>query len=180
MKNFTLVKRYCEGLVRALSDDKEFKKVFGELQELEKLLSSQKEINNALITPFLPPHKRQKIAGEIFQILKFSQKTKKFLNLLVENQRLPLLADILQMLPEKWNEERGIMSFEVISVIPLSDKEKARLKKEIEKLSSGPVYLKYSQDKSLIGGLALRKGNIIYDISLRESLNQLKEHLSKG
>ncbi len=180
MKNFTLVKRYCEGLVRALSDEKEFKKIFQELNELDQFLSSQERLKNALTTPFLPPYKRKKIAQNVFQVLEFSSKTRKFLDILVENKRLVLLGDILHLLPDKWNEERGIVSFEVTSAVPLTDKEKTKLKAEIERLSSGPVSLRFLQDKSLIGGLALRKGNIIYDMSLRESLNQLKERLSKG
>ncbi len=40
--------------------------------------------------------------------------------------------------------------------------------------------LKYRLDGSLIGGLALRKGNVEYDVSLKGGLERLREKIIEG
>jgi len=100
--------------------------------------------------------------------------------LLVENERLDLLPDIIEILPDLWNEIRGVQTFEVSSVIPLTDKQKKRLQEKMEHLENGPVALRYKSDPALIGGLSLRKGNIVYDVSLRGNLERLLEQITEG
>ena len=53
-------------------------------------------------------------------------------------------------------------------------------KKKLELLENKPVFLKYRSDPSLVGGLSIRKGNIVYDVSIRGNLGRLKENIIEG
>jgi len=50
----------------------------------------------------------------------------------------------------------------------------------LELLEKRPVSLKYRSDSTLVGGLSIRRGNIIYDVSIRGNLDRLKEIIIEG
>ena len=180
MKNLVLVKRYCHGLLGALHDEDEYGLLFSDLESFARLMKEQKELRAALTTPFLPASKKQKITHEILQRLSLQPKSVRFLQLLVENDRLGLLNDILELLPDLWNQARGVATFDVFSVVPLTPKQQRRLQDKLEDIEQGPVALKFRRDPSLIAGLSLRRGNMVYDVSLQGSLERLKEKIIEG
>jgi F-type H+-transporting ATPase subunit delta len=62
----------------------------------------------------------------------------------------------------------------------LSESQKERLKAKLERLEQKPVFLEFKTDLSLVGGLSIRRGNIIYDVSIRGNLERLKENIIEG
>ena len=180
MKTQTLIRRYTQGLVEALKDEKEFLTLSRELSDFAELLLSHKQLAEALAYPFFSNDKKIQIIKDILAKKKFSQKMSRFVLVLAENNRLELLPEILELLPSRWNEKKGIFTIEVFSAVPLKEVQKKELEKKLESLEKGPVFLKYSIDPELIGGLCLRKGNLVYDISLRGSLSKMKEEIIEG
>jgi F-type H+-transporting ATPase subunit delta len=180
MKSQVLVKRYCQGLLGALRTEEEYAAILADLRSLSTLMTEHKQLGNVLLTPFVPPSRKQKIAAEIMGRLSLQPKTQRFFSLLLEKERLELLPDIIALLPNLWNEAHGVATLEVFSVVPLTPTQKTALQEKLEKIEQRPVVLKYQQDPSLIGGLSLRKGNMVYDVSLEGSLERLKEHIIEG
>lgn len=180
MKNLVLVKRYCQGLLGSVRSAEEYASSLEELKSFAKLLEDQKELNLTLMTPFLPASRKIKVAEEILRRLELQPKIRRFLLLLVENERLELLPDILSLLPDLWNEAQGVVTFEVFSVVPLKPEQETKVQRELENLEQRPVALKFHKDPSLIGGISLRKGNVVYDVSLKGSLEQLREKIIEG
>jgi F-type H+-transporting ATPase subunit delta len=177
MKNRVLIKRYSQGLINAIDDEEEFTAIHKELRNFFDLLESRKELKNALQSPFLPLTKKKDLTDELLRTLSYRPKTTRFIGLCVDNDRLEFFRDILEYLPDLWNEEKGVSTFEVSSVVSLNESQKEKLKKKLELLEKKPVFLKYRRDPSIIGGLSLRKGNIIYDVSIRGNLDRLKENI---
>jgi len=177
MRNQVLLKRYTQGLVSALQSPDEFAAAQHDLQSFSGILASSPRLRDSLTMPFLPVAKKKDIAAAVFKKAGFSPKGARFLLLLVEHGRLSLLPDIAAHLPIAWNEEQGITTFEVSSVVPLNDPQRKLLSDKLAALEKRPVSLRYKLDPSLIGGLSIRKGNIVYDISIDGSLNRLKENL---
>ena len=103
------------------------------------------------------------------------KKASRLILLLVENNRVELLSDILESLPEAWNEKNGIYTFEVASVVPLTDGQKKNLEKKLELSEKRPVVLKFRIDPALVGGLWIKRGNMVYDVSIKGSLMKMKE-----
>jgi F-type H+-transporting ATPase subunit delta len=180
MKNLVLVKRYCLGLLGAVHSEEEYASVLEELVSFAQLLAEQKDLNLTLLTPFLPASRKIKVADEILRRLSLQPKVVRFILLLLENERLELLPDILELLPDLWNEAQGVVTFEVFSVVPLKPAQEKTLRIELENIEQRPVALKFHEDPSLIGGISLRKGNVVYDVSLKGSLEQLREKIIEG
>jgi F-type H+-transporting ATPase subunit delta len=147
------------------------------LGEFDSFLSSHPKLQDTLQSPLLPATKKKDIAAQILERAPVGNKTKRFLLLLVENARLMLLPEILEFLPALWNEEQGIATFEVSSVIPLNANQKKRLEEKLSQLEKRPVALSYRLNPSLIGGLSIRKGNIVYDASIQGDLERIKQKI---
>jgi len=180
MKNQVLLRRYTQGLIHAIKDQAEFESMNRDLHTVLELLDSQPRLNETLRSPFLPVSKKMDVFRSILEKVGLDPKVIRFLLLLVENGRMELFSDILTYMPIQWNEEQGIVTFEVSSVININPAQKKLLADKLAELEKRQVSLTYKTDPSLIGGLSIRKGNIVYDISIEGSLNKLKEKIIKG
>ena len=180
MKNQVLIKRYTHGLLSTLKGEKEYGILYRELKDFANLLAAREELYDLLTRPLLPASRKKKIAEGIFSKSSRQQKTIRFVLLLIENDRLELLSGIIEFLPDLWNEEKGIVTYEVLSVVPLTDSQGKKLQDKLEYIENKPVALKYKKDPSLIGGILLRKGNIVYDVSIKGDLERLREQIIKG
>jgi F-type H+-transporting ATPase subunit delta len=180
MRSRILIKRYAQGLINSAKNEREFESLVDELREFDNFLSAQTKLRDTLKSPFLPATKKTEIAAQILGRSSHGNKAKRFLLLLVENNRLALLPEILELLPVLWNEEQGIATFEVSSVVPLNAAQKNRLEEQLIRLENRPVRLMYKIAPSLIGGLSIRKGNIVYDASIQGDLERLKQKIAEG
>ena len=180
MKSQILVKRYTQGLVNSVKDETEFSAIHRELSAFWELLNAHKRLVDTLFNPFLPTSRKKQIARELLASKPTGNKAVRFLLLLVENDRLELLPEIIQVLPDAWNEEKGVHTYEVASVVPLSDDQRKKLKEKLEHFEKRPVVLKYRIDRELVGGLLIKRKNIVYDISIQGSLLKLKEKIIEG
>lgn len=180
MKSQILVKRYTLGLVNSIKDETEFSALLGGLSAFSELLQAYRKLKDTLFSPFLPTSRKMQIAQELLASESVRKKAERFILLLVENNRLELLPGIIESLPDVWNEEKGVDTYEVASVVPLSDGQRRKLKVKLERLEKKPVLLKYRIDPELVGGLLIKRKNIVYDISIKGSLLKLKEKIIEG
>ncbi|MGD1010014.1 MAG: ATP synthase F1 subunit delta [Candidatus Aminicenantales bacterium] len=180
MKNQVLVKRYAQGLVQAVKDEGEFAAVRADLNAFLDLYARQDELRRALMNPFINAGAKTKILKDVLDRGGAGKKTGRLLQLLLDHKRFDLVKDIAEVLPEMWNEKLGILTFEIASVIPLTDAQKSRLRETIEAAEKRPVDLVFKIDPGIIGGLALRTGHIVYDVSIQGNLNQMREHIQQG
>ena len=155
MKNQSLIKRYTQGLVNSIKNDKEFKILSKQLADFYNFFSDHKKMKEALSSQFLPTTKKIQIAKEILAKGSLTEKISRFILLLVENNRLGLLPDIVEFFPILWEEKKGVSTIEVSSAVPLLESQKRKLKEKLELLEKGPVFLKYKINPELIGGLSI-------------------------
>ena len=179
MKSQVLLRRYTQGLINTVEDQVEFDALYRDLSAFAELLNQEKKLKETFHSPFLPTSKRVDIARAVLDSVEIEDKARRFILLLVEKNRLGLFDSMIATLPVHWNEEQGITTFEVSSVVPLSETQKTTLNRKLEMLEKRSVDINYKIDPSIIGGLSIRKGNIVYDVSIEGSLNRLKETLSE-
>ncbi|MGA2361448.1 MAG: ATP synthase F1 subunit delta [Candidatus Aminicenantales bacterium] len=180
MKNLVLVKKYAQGLVQAMTDEAEFEAVRAELRLFLDLYAGHDELRKALLSPFINLRTKARILQDVLARTRAGGKTARFLSLLFEHKRLALLGDIVAFLPEMWNDKLGIITFEVASVIPLTAVQKSRLRETLEAAEGGPVSLVFKIDPAVVGGLSLRRGHIVYDVSIQGNLDRLRELIQQG
>jgi F-type H+-transporting ATPase subunit delta len=163
-----------------MADEKEFGTVRADLAVFVDLLSRSGDLRRALETPFVAGEKRAALLGAVLERLGAAEKTRRFLALLQEHKRLDILKDIAAALPETWNESHGIVTFEVTSAVPLTGEQRERLERELEASEKKPVSLTFKIDPGIVGGLALRKGHIVFDASIQGNLDRMKAQIQQG
>jgi F-type H+-transporting ATPase subunit delta len=180
MKNLALVKKYAQGFVQAVLDEAEYASVGGEVRAFLALLDSRSDLRRALVSPFVNARRKAAVLDEVLSRLGTGPKARRFLALLLKHKRLDLLQAVVEALPEAWSERLGVVTYEVASAVTLTDDQRKRLAAVLEAAEKKPVRLVERTDPAVVGGLAVRKGHIVYDASVEGRLAALRERLGEG
>ena len=170
MKKRVLVKRYAQGFLKSIKDEKEYEALYQELLGFHELLTTHDELQGTLLSPFLPTSKKVELAEDLLTKLSYRGKNLRFILLLIDNGRFQFFPEILESMPEFWNELKGVTTYEVTSAVPLTE----------DRLEKKPIFLKYRKDPSLIGGISIQKGHVVYDASVKGNLERLKQLIIEG
>jgi len=178
MKESSLVKRYARGLVLAVDDEQEFRRLQADLDSFLKLLAADERVRLGLETSLVSPAEKAQALEIAAAGLRLHDKTLNFLQTVAAENRMGWLASMVRGLDDAWYEARGIERIDVASVIELSPGQKARLRRNLEKALARKVDLEFRLDAKLIAGLRLGRGSVHYDFSLAGSLQKLRQALA--
>lgn len=103
-----------------------------------------------------------------------------FLAFLAHKNRHAFADEILERFLELALEHIGVMKVEVVSAVPLTDEQLARLQQKLVQRSQKKVQLSHRVDPSLIAGLRLIAGDMVMDTSVKGSLAGMKENIYRG
>lgn len=179
MKNPALVKKYAQGFVQAVLDEAEYVAVGGEVRAFLDLVASRSDLRRALVSPFVNARGKAAVLDEVLSRLGTGPKAKRFLALLLKHKRLDLLQAIADALPEAWSERLGVVTYKVASAVKMTPDQRKRLAAVLEAAEKRPVRLVERIDPAVVGGLAVRKGHIVYDASVEGRLAALRERLGQ-
>jgi F-type H+-transporting ATPase subunit delta len=98
----------------------------------------------------------------------------KFLLLLIDKRREPLLPFISEEYERLADKGRNICKVEVTTALPLDESQKQSLLVKLNRLTGSNVELQTTIDKRLIGGAVLKIGDRRVDGSVFSHLEQLK------
>jgi len=87
------------------------------------------------------------------------------------------LPEILETFQNVLRERQGIAEAEIFSAVALNDTQKTEMKQTLERVTGKKIEARFSLDPNLLGGALVRVGDTIYDGSLRNRLNGLRERL---
>lgn len=178
MRYTALARRYAGALFGAARNADVIDKVESDIGLLAHSLQTMPRLQEALAHPLIPAARKKEIATEVFGG-KVQEITLHFLDLLIDKRREELVEDVEQEYVRLANEFRGVVPTLVTSAVPLSDDEKERLQRKLEKFTGKKIELELREDKSLIGGLTVKIGDTVIDGSVKGYLASLREKLLK-
>ena len=103
-----------------------------------------------------------------------------FLELVIENHRMPALFRIRRDFDELWEEENRLLAVQVTSAVPLDDAVVQDIGSTIGEQTGRQVELSSRVDPDILGGIVVRVGNSILDASIRNRLEQLRKQVAKA
>jgi F-type H+-transporting ATPase subunit delta len=149
-----------------------------ELRAFESALRESPELRAALETPAVSASRKKAVVGRIVDILKLSTVARNFLFVLIDHRRTHLFGEIVHAFQASLDERTGLLPAEIASASEMNEAERAALAAELEKLTGKRIRMKYTVDRSLIGGVVAKVGSTLYDGSVRGSLESLQRRLS--
>jgi len=135
------------------------------------------ELRNFLESPAVTKEEKRGVADKISARLGASKILRNFLLVIIDHQRMHQLPEILECFQNVLHERQGIAEAEIFSAIVLNDTQKTEMKQTLERVTGRKIEAKFSLDPNLLGGALVRVGDTIYDGSLRNRLNGLRERL---
>jgi F-type H+-transporting ATPase subunit delta len=157
----------------------------GKLDELREQLSQfadALDANRELAVFFFSPYFSTKEKQEgLARLLDGADETfVNFLELLIENHRMPVIFRTRQQFERMWERENQLLPVEITSAIELDAETTESLGRSIGERAGRKVRLAAHVDPDILGGIVLRVGNSILDASIRNRLEQLRRHVAQG
>lgn len=172
-----IAKRYAEALFDQAGKHKNAKKIWEELHNLAELSGKSADFANLIKNPLIFAHEKE----VVFKTLKDSGKISKilydFLCLLIEKKRLAILAEIDMEISKLVLAQNGEIEVEATFAATPKTEMKKELEKKISDITGKKVILKEIVDPSVIGGVKVRMGSMLYDATVKGQLEKLKASL---
>ena len=103
-----------------------------------------------------------------------------FLELLIENHRMPVIFRARLQYDALWDREHELLPVEVTSAVALDPGIVEELGTRIGQHTGQNVELISKVDPDILGGIVLRVGNSILDASIKNRLNQLRREVARN
>ena len=106
-----------------------------------------------------------------------SEEQRNFLTILADNRRLALLPEIATLFNSFRADLERTIDINVSSAFELTAEQQQKLAEALSRKLDRNVQIEAAVDKSLIGGLVVRAGDLVIDASVRGKLTKLAESL---
>ena len=104
----------------------------------------------------------------------------RFLELLLDNHRMPAIFRIRRLYDALWAEENKLLPVQVTSAIDLDQEIVKRIGDAIGEQTNRNIELAHKVDPDILGGIVLQVGNSILDASLRNRLERLRKQVARA
>jgi F-type H+-transporting ATPase subunit delta len=179
----SIARRYAKALLALGVDGKNYEQLGAELSDFVRTLQSSTELREALESPVVPVSQRKAILGEVLTRAGASVVMRHFLLLLIDHNRMNAVAAIDREHRALVDAQAGRVRASLSSPQPVEQIDLAlagRIKAALEKLTGKTVMLELKQDPSLLAGVVVQIGDVIYDGSARAGLSRIREELLSG
>ncbi|SHK12932.1 ATP synthase F1 subcomplex delta subunit [Marinobacter antarcticus] len=139
-------------------------------------VTANKDIRQLLANPGLEEQKKADMILEVAEAGD-SEQVRNFFAVLAENGRLALLTEIAALFDTYRADLERTVDIEVTAAFELTDEQQQKLAQALSKKLERQVSLAASLDKSLIGGVIIRTGDMVIDASVRGKLTKLADAL---
>ncbi len=171
----TLARPYAEAIFESASQDKEIDSWSDILSVLSQISQSEKvidQVNN-------PELSHDDKVGVFTSVGKdfLNEKAINLVKLAAENEKLDLFPEIAEMYEDLKAEAKSIIEAEVMSAYAVNATQKKLIIDSLEKRFDKKVTITTSIDKSLIGGIIIRAGDLVIDGSVSSQLKKITQTL---
>ena len=172
-----VARRYASALADVTLERGEAPEVQRELQAWADLLESNSNLQEVFRNPTIALDKKRALLNKLIERTKPRPTTTNFLKVLLQNQRLTEIVEINRKLTEILDERAGMIAALVTTARPVPAGSQDSLRATLTELTQKKVRVDFKQDPELIGGLVTRIGSTVYDGSVRNQLQQIKEKM---
>ncbi len=169
---------YARALFEAAEEQDRLDVVREQLGEVADAVDSNRDLQVFFFSPYFST--QEKRDGLSRTLSDAEPLLTNFLELLIENHRMPVIFRMRRGLDRLWEERNRLLPVHVTSAIALDDEAVARIGEQVGEQTGRRVELTSTIDPDILGGIVLRVGNAILDASIRNRLEQLRRQVARG
>ena len=169
-----LSKEYGTALFMLAYERNEQKSYAEVLEKIKNTFLANPQYVELLSSPSISLKDRLQMINDAFSDMGFEY-ILSYLKLLCEKGRMGYFIESVDAYKELLDASERISSAKITSAVALSDAEKDKLIKRLERAGKGKIKAEYFVDEALLGGVIVEINGEIMDGSLRHRLQDIKE-----
>lgn len=173
-------RRYARAFFEIATEQKQIELYYNELNQFASIISQNKSLSDFLANPVFEQVSKKGIVESIIAKLKLSDMTISFLKLLVDKKRIDVLNDIVTCYRQLMDETLKRVSVNVKTAFALSDELRSSISLSLEKAIGKKVEMTVEEDPTLLGGVVIGVGDTLYDGSIKNQLNNMRNLLGEA
>lgn len=174
-----LHRRYAQALIEVAADNNRLDKVAEDFLFLNNLLKQNKDLAYTLYHPEIDKVDKLKLLEDICEKAGLCENFFSFLKLLLNKNRLKIIHGVFLKYRDLYEMRKSRLQVSVKTAAPLNKNQLSRLGTMLGSKLKKNIFIIDSVDPSLIGGLKLKIDSLVYNLSLADRLQFLKEKLTE-
>lgn len=168
--------RYAKAILEFATDANKAAAVNEDMKSIGTTINSNQELSDFLSNPIIKQEVKNAALKEVFSTVQ--PETKKLFDLLLENKRFEILSAISSEYSTMFDANNGVQSATVTTAIAMTPELEQQVLAKIATFSSKKITIENTVDPSIIGGFILRIGDMQYNASVANKLQELKREFS--
>jgi F-type H+-transporting ATPase subunit delta len=173
-------KRYARAFFEIASEEKQLEKYYNDIKLFASIITQDSALRDFLANPVFEQAVKKNVVEKIISKLQLSTMTINFLKLLVDKQRIGVLPDIEICYRQMMDEALKKVRVNLKTAFPLSAGMQDYISSNLEKLTGRQVEMTVEKDPALLGGIVIGVGDTLYDGSIKNQLNNMRNLLGEA
>jgi F-type H+-transporting ATPase subunit delta len=169
---------YARSLFEVAKEHDELDEVHEQLGEFADVLAENRQLQVFFFSPYFSSEEKKDNVPKVIE--GGNEHFVRFLQVLAEKHRLPVLFRIRREFDDLWRKEQHLLEVSVTSAVALDEETVKGIGQKIEEQTGQRVELSSAVDPELIGGIVIRVGNKILDASVRNRLERLRRSVASA
>lgn len=149
-----------------------------QLSQFAQALQDNRDLAVFFFSPYFSTSEKQDGLGRMLDGA--DEHLLRFLNLLIENHRMPVIFRIRREYERLWEHENRLLPVVLTSAVALDEQTTNDLAARIGERTGRKVTLTTNVEPGIIGGIVVQVGNSILDASIRNRLEHLRRQVASG
>ena len=167
---------YARSLFEVAMEHDVLDRIHDELGEFADALDEDRNLQVFFFSPYFSSEEKKDAIAKV--VKGADEHFVRFLELLAERHRMPVLFRIRRELDALWADENRLLPVTITSAVELDDRTVRQIQKEIEDKTGRKTELTTKVDPDVLGGLAMQVGNKIIDATVRGRLERLRRQVA--
>ena len=169
---------YARSLFEAAQDADRLEDVRDQLGEIAGAIEDDHDLQVFFFSPSISSEEKKN--GLHKAVTDMDDLVSNFLELLIENHRMPVLFKIRRELEVLWDKENQLLPVTITSAVELDESTVKQIGDQIADQTGRKVELSQEVDPDVLGGLVVRVGNTVMDASVRRRLETLRREVARA
>ena len=169
---------YARSLFEAAADADQLDVVREQLGEFADALDGERQLQVFFFSPYFSTQEKK---DGLHRAVKGAEPIlDNFLELLVENHRMPAVFRIRRGYDRLWESHNRLLPVEVTSAVELDEQTVRGIGDRIVEQTGRKVELSATVEPDILGGIVVRVGNQVLDASIRNRLDSLRRKVVRA
>ena len=168
--------RYAKAILEFATDANKATEVNADMKSIVKAIEESAELKEFLSNPIVKQEVKKAALAQIFTDVQ--PETNKLFNLLLENKRFEILHSIASEYNTLFDESNGVQVATVTTAFEITPELEQQVLAKIATFSDKKITIKNIVNPDIIGGFILRIGDMQYNASVSNKLQELKREFA--